>query len=100
MKSNEAFVNLLERFGGDQCRPVIDEFELAWGEELFKEIQHEARQIRVRSWENAKLDNPNIKEIDFEPSVELVLAVAIRKLLRVSMYNNRPESTLNHRLEP
>lgn len=64
-----------------------DEIIAAWGLELYHEVREEAARIRKTSWEMAKAENPEVREIDLDPPVELLLAVAIRKLFKVSLYN-------------
>ena len=61
---------------------VMEELEMAWGKELAEECYAEAKAIRAAAWEKAMEGMHNrVVTIDFEPSPELVLAVAIRKLL-------------------
>lgn len=66
---------------------VYEELELSWGKDLVEEIRVDAIAIRKAAWEAAKERTPGLQEICFEPSPELMLAVAIRKLFKVSMYN-------------
>lgn len=65
----------------------VEELEALWGTQFVADCVSEATTIRKCVWEEQKAMRPGTGMIDFEPSPELVLAVAVRKLLRTSMYN-------------
>jgi hypothetical protein len=66
---------------------VIEELEMVWGKDLVDECFEQARTIRRVAWERAKARSPDVSTIDLEPSPELVFAVALRKLFKISQYN-------------
>jgi hypothetical protein len=84
-------MSVAARLSSDEQRCVgkvfAEELIAAWGYRFFDDCRVEAETIRRVSWEMQKAEKPNTVEIDLEPPVELVLAVAIRKLLKVSLYN-------------
>lgn len=64
-----------------------EELIALWGRDFYNECITLAKSVRRTTWEFHKSKDPKLEEIDFEPPIDLILAVALRRLLKVSIYN-------------